>query len=1302
MDIMEEWLSTTIQRDLCQVLEHDSTESRALYEDDGSNIRIRLSVEGIVQIIKWANVEDPLQVLVSDSMTMIKAIIASGAATQHERKTGQPVTQGTIGNIIQLHDAEIVATRLGPKPSWITLLIKRFSVTGSGPSDQIGSPRHFEITPAGSELLGKIAELRGSADRPAPSQSAGSTSNRASPAHPGLGDSALTDDHRQDSQQFLSQVPAAYRSRDHGARTNVKGLHGLRLPQNGGKTSGRAASKPHANQSEALVEIMKSRNKADTKSEVHAEMSTTMGPQAENVRQAESPLGPEAMVVKQPPQRVIETPSSTKSRNTSPRKSLQRPVASKRIRSRDVRISKGQQELLGRDDSWLPPEPGRRGPVANIPISILEEFTRKVQHRAKQPSSIDDREASSPESDRGASQGSESKDNEDSDSDAPIPWGSSPVQDQRRELPPDSSLPDAEDLDLESHTQQLNHATPASDSHLAEASQRSAPVASMSDLISSASTSAKKSKSKHNVISSATVQVDKSDSESDLEMSIPLKLSEQASSNHSMEYTQEVPATAIQPSEPKVQVDRTPHQHLARANPRIESRRYSSSGDDASPPKRRRLAKLDAAHDGADSLIGVHELEIEETVLPRMTQVYPLKALEAPLNEQFAKDSATDSELPTTDLISDQAQQGSNGESERQAKLRRKADSPVLSPYVTTKRRRIQRSPLAFGFSQDEYPKEDPSIAMRKYREDFFASRKNSLAESRKSPSNEADPRVPSTPGIPEGVDSTRTATPVAERTDVPGPSSLALGASAVACSADISHEDDVRSSQHISNDTRSQVSGAADGPMSVWPHRQNIDEPASIEDSLSSSELAAQQRFVASIEQQEQPSLLLTQSVHTDLHSVSTNLETNSKSGTSQQTHSSGQAQSLPELMTPALSVSEIAHSSPHLDHLALPQESPRIMDMFARFQSTYSEYSGTRGHFNGMCKKIDQLVRAGRMEHKSLWDDFIIRHKTDYPQYLQRCVDNVEDAKAYEQFYHNEIDEPRFTKRIIQPGTLSEVIPPSQDHFSPTILDHGQARNGGAGANNALSPGSRTRSHSQKEIKGEPTSHEPFVVAGDNDEGSPDQRQRPAAGEKALPPLSMPGMSQPINLTRKRSSSALWQAQLHQPNVSPSRSIQRTPRRIPWNESPSHVKSGSSGNSRQATKISKTESTDHASPVKRSEEPTNAGSSSKDSKEKPLAIQRGPGKRAKEHSRIAKGKQREEKAAETDEWWKDEDTPFRQFSKKYHTIKPGRGNAWAQEMKKGGEKKQEGKGKEPEASHHTRKSGDRSRGIDVMKWHL
>lgn len=56
MDIMGEWLSTTIQKDLGQVVDHTSGQSKnsskASYEDDGSNLRVKASKKGVVQITK--------------------------------------------------------------------------------------------------------------------------------------------------------------------------------------------------------------------------------------------------------------------------------------------------------------------------------------------------------------------------------------------------------------------------------------------------------------------------------------------------------------------------------------------------------------------------------------------------------------------------------------------------------------------------------------------------------------------------------------------------------------------------------------------------------------------------------------------------------------------------------------------------------------------------------------------------------------------------------------------------------------------------------------------------------------------------------------------------------------------------------------------------------------------------------------------------------------------------------------------------------------------------------------------------
>lgn len=56
MDIMEAWLSATIKQDLDQTLGVAGSQPlgslNGAYEDDGSNIRVKASKPGVVQIIK--------------------------------------------------------------------------------------------------------------------------------------------------------------------------------------------------------------------------------------------------------------------------------------------------------------------------------------------------------------------------------------------------------------------------------------------------------------------------------------------------------------------------------------------------------------------------------------------------------------------------------------------------------------------------------------------------------------------------------------------------------------------------------------------------------------------------------------------------------------------------------------------------------------------------------------------------------------------------------------------------------------------------------------------------------------------------------------------------------------------------------------------------------------------------------------------------------------------------------------------------------------------------------------------------
>lgn len=97
--------------------------------------------------------------------------------------------------------------------------------------------------------------------------------------------------------------------------------------------------------------------------------------------------------------------------------------------------------------------------------------------------------------------------------------------------------------------------------------------------------------------------------------------------------------------------------------------------------------------------------------------------------------------------------------------------------------------------------------------------------------------------------------------------------------------------------------------------------------------------------------------------------------------------------------------------------------VNIYYRFKSTYPNYRGTFSQFLAICKRITNLVELNRMEHQSLWDDFIIRHKTEYSDYLRRCVDIAEDPIPYEKFYRDEIDEPKFLGRIVTRKTLHEI---------------------------------------------------------------------------------------------------------------------------------------------------------------------------------------------------------------------------------------------------------------------------------------
>lgn len=119
-----------------------------------------------------------------------------------------------------------------------------------------------------------------------------------------------------------------------------------------------------------------------------------------------------------------------------------------------------------------------------------------------------------------------------------------------------------------------------------------------------------------------------------------------------------------------------------------------------------------------------------------------------------------------------------------------------------------------------------------------------------------------------------------------------------------------------------------------------------------------------------------------------------------------------------------------------------PRNITMFDRFKLSYPEYSGNMDHFTAICSKLQKRIDAGRGLHQALWDDFIIRQKIEYANYLQDCVNKAEDPMPYDKFYENEIHGARFINQVITRKTLDEAL-------ASLLTNENEVKDGGGNSN-------------------------------------------------------------------------------------------------------------------------------------------------------------------------------------------------------------------------------------------------------------
>ncbi|KAL9050432.1 MAG: hypothetical protein Q9162_006646 [Coniocarpon cinnabarinum] len=123
------------------------------------------------------------------------------------------------------------------------------------------------------------------------------------------------------------------------------------------------------------------------------------------------------------------------------------------------------------------------------------------------------------------------------------------------------------------------------------------------------------------------------------------------------------------------------------------------------------------------------------------------------------------------------------------------------------------------------------------------------------------------------------------------------------------------------------------------------------------------------------------------------------------------------PSRQTPS---SDSAQVSKSRQSLASSPAVANLEDPFVAFVQAYADYDEGRRHFFKMCKEIDQLARN---LHKSLWDDYVVRNITEYDETL---------GMSYKDFYDEHIDEPIYTKRILNPATLKQALESSRSRTS------------------------------------------------------------------------------------------------------------------------------------------------------------------------------------------------------------------------------------------------------------------------------
>lgn len=1092
--------------------------------------------------------------------------------------------------------------------------------------------------------------------------------------------------------------------------------------------------------------------------------------------------------------------------------------------------------------AWLPALPGHRGPVANVPISILNSLNREADLSVLRATNPLKRK-------RGATatseaQGVHSGTSYESESEVPISSGQWPSSPDRNQLPPDSSMGSAKFPEIHDKTRPVAPGTPGSLTRkLTNLSPSSSVIAIMPPSITNGQASMRSSKEpspsvisnsagedkhtfkchivncgrsyksavalnyhteryhsskesrekfkcseencnksyttsgglnhhvKHhhnskksqlgtpemsNQVSiessadkemSASLRVVSQSSESDLEMKVPDALQKDGNVNAASLPMQQFPSTASQPEPPFTQVKRTPYpngQIISAQLPsplRPESHGYPTgslldstsqvnlsvsehpaspgakiqapTGDRESPIlKGPEMGKTAVNINGSNDVI---EADTDKPDSHPETQVSLEKRVpRADSADQLPRRAGingvnTSYRRAGTEQLIDSVHGGD--------KVKRKPeDATFLSPNVSKRRKRLD-FPATCEPSEDVEDRQDPSAGARRIRKEFLASRKGSESST---------PIQSPIKLLPDRFNETR---PPAELSSA-GPEATQTGT--------------ISRGKADTKDVNGQQTAIADGLL-----------PADLEKSPSpgidsdSIEPAADEPHSATV-----TTTHLDQTIQSVEHDVDFNNPTNQQEG---YVTGPDDSEARPGAQDPQHEITEIDQVSEPIvkdcllqsAELSVPDQEAQSApaSIFDIFKATYPTYTGDLKHFVTMCTKISTLLRAGRMEYQFLWDDFIIRQKTEYASYVIGCAEGGEDPMAYEDYYSNIIMETKYRNHVLTRRNLKEALSliPQGSEAAGTAQETKGKDNTNRKSRAYPQIGPLSPSASSVVSSGPRPASIIDLTGGDqrtHKDSSPTDKQTPS--RRSIPwkehgsPLgsdasqTSPGSSQHARFKEFMNTSKISRSPGHKPTarnrhdrpvsrgamiisawgVSPNEIIKTkyfdsiTQKQVNLMKDIAHDVDLAEGRRLIEKQIrSRTQLMSGTSTPKLADEDLEAVKEAVSQKKPALAEVQTQRSRVGNDSSMTTSDPMSTSQANaseglrdpsgSDQWWRDDSSPFNIFARAYASIKPGHGNAFAKIDVV-----------DAESGHRNGGEGNRSkrrtRRIDILKWEL